>query len=71
MLNVGVVGIGNAGSQVAALAMEKLSVDVLAINSSEKDLQTLPESVPQHLSYLQLSAVVLILAMSANLSQMN
>ena len=49
MLNVGVVGIGNAGSQVAALAMEKLSVDVLAINSSEKDLQTLPESVPQHL----------------------
>lgn len=49
MLDVGVLGTGNAGSQVAALAMERLSVDVLAINSSEKDLQTLPDSVPRHL----------------------
>ena len=45
MLNVGVVGIGNAGSQVAALAKEKLGVDAIAINSSEKDLQTLPSSI--------------------------
>lgn len=46
MLDVSVVGIGNAGSQVAALASEKLSVPVLAINSSEKDLQTIPSSIP-------------------------
>lgn len=47
MLKVGVVGIGNAGSQVAALAKEKLAIDVLAINSSEKDLQTIPSNVPR------------------------
>lgn len=47
MLNVSVVGIGNAGSQVAALAAEKLSVPVLAINSSERDLQTIPTNVPK------------------------
>lgn len=47
MLKVGVVGLGNAGSQVAALAAEKLGIDVLAINSSEKDLQTIPSSVPK------------------------
>ena len=49
MLSVGLVGIGNAGSQVAALAQEQLKIDVLAINSSEKDLQTLPSSVPSKL----------------------
>ena len=49
MLNVGLVGIGNAGSQVAALAQEQLKIDVLAINSSDKDLQTLPSSVPSKL----------------------
>jgi len=49
MLNVGVVGIGNAGSQVAALAMEKLGINVLAINSSEKDLQTISSQVPHKL----------------------
>lgn len=47
MLNVSVVGIGNAGSQVAALAMEKLGIPALAINSSEKDLQTIPSAVPR------------------------
>lgn len=47
MLNVGVVGLGNAGSQVAALAAEKLAIDVLAINSSEKDLLTIPASIPR------------------------
>lgn len=46
MLKVSVVGIGNAGSQVAALAQEKLGIEVLAINSSEKDLETIPQSVP-------------------------
>lgn len=49
MLNVGVIGIGNAGSQVAALAKEKLGIDVLAINSSENDINTLPASVPYKL----------------------
>lgn len=47
MLTIGVVGLGNAGSQVAALAMEQLKCDVLAINSSEQDTQTLPDSVPR------------------------
>lgn len=45
MLNAGIIGIGNAGNQVAALAKEKLVMDAIAINSSEKDLQTLPDSV--------------------------
>ena len=49
MLNVSVIGLGNAGSQVAALANEKLGVPVLAINSSEKDLQTIPSSIPHFL----------------------
>lgn len=49
MLNVAVVGIGNAGSQVAALAAERLKVPVLAINSSERDLQTIPETIPHFL----------------------
>lgn len=46
MLDISVIGIGNAGSQVASLASEKLSVPVLAINSSEKDLETIPSSIP-------------------------
>lgn len=49
MLDVSVVGIGNAGSQVAALAADKLKIPVLAINSSEKDLQTIPETIPHFL----------------------
>lgn len=49
MLNISVVGIGNAGSQVAALAAERLKVPVLAINSSEKDLQTIPDNIPHYL----------------------
>ena len=47
MLNVGVIGIGNCGKQVASKAMEELKCDVLAINSSKNDLSTLPASVPQ------------------------
>ena len=35
MLNISVVGIGNCGSQIDALAMKKLNVPVIAINSSE------------------------------------
>ena len=45
MLSVGIIGIGNAGSQVASLGKEKLGVEVLCINSSEKDLQTIPDTV--------------------------
>ena len=34
MLEVGIIGIGNAGNQVASLAKEKLNIPVIAINSS-------------------------------------
>lgn len=47
MLNVGIIGIGNAGSQVAALAHDKLKIDAFVINSSENDLQTIPEDIPR------------------------
>lgn len=49
MLKIGVIGIGNTGNQVAALAKERLSVPVLAINSSDKDLETIPDSIPKKL----------------------
>lgn len=49
MLNVGIIGIGNAGNQVAALAVDKLAIPVIAINSSEKDLETLPAGIPKKL----------------------
>lgn len=49
MLNVGIIGIGNAGNQVAALANENLGIPVIAINSSEKDLETLPVGIPKKL----------------------
>lgn len=45
MIKVSVIGIGNAGSQVAALAKEKLAIDVMVINSSQKDLMTIPDSI--------------------------
>lgn len=47
MLNVGIIGIGNTGNQVAALASSELKIDVMAINSSDKDLETIPSSVPK------------------------
>lgn len=47
MLKIGILGCGNTGNQIATLAMEKLSVPVYAINSSEKDLETIPDSVPK------------------------
>lgn len=45
MLNFGIIGIGNAGNQVAALAAERLNIDALCINSSQKDLDTLNDRV--------------------------
>lgn len=38
MLNIGIIGIGNAGNQVAALAANEMGIDAICINSSEKDL---------------------------------
>ena len=49
MLKIGVIGIGNTGNQIASLALEKLGIPVLAINSSEKDLETIPDGVEKRL----------------------
>lgn len=49
MLKIGVIGIGNTGNQIAALAMDRLKIPVLAINSSEKDLETIPDGVEKRL----------------------
>ena len=49
MLNVGVIGVGNAGSQVASLAYNELKIPVMCINSSEKDLETIPDGIPKKL----------------------
>lgn len=45
MLNNGIIGVGNAGGQIAALANKVHLLDAMAINSSENDLATLPDSV--------------------------
>lgn len=45
MFNIGIIGVGNAGGQNAALAAEKLGVEALALNSSQKDLDTLGDNV--------------------------
>jgi len=45
MLKIGVIGIGNGGSQVAKLAKDKLNVTALAINSSEDDLKTVYDDI--------------------------
>lgn len=45
MLNVSVIGIGNAGNQVAALAKAS-GFDAMALNSSDKDLSTVRTVVP-------------------------
>ena len=47
MLNVGIIGIGNTGNQVAELAKRELSIPVIAINSSEKDLETVSSDIPK------------------------
>ena len=49
MKEVGIIGIGNAGNQVAALASKELSIDVIAINSSPRDLETLPDNITRFL----------------------
>ena len=49
MLKVGIIGIGNAGSQVASLAYSELKIPVMCINSSEKDLETIPDGIPRKL----------------------
>ena len=46
MLNVGIIGVGNAGNQVCALCAKKYpDIPVIAINCSENDMNTLPTSV--------------------------
>lgn len=49
MLRVGIIGIGNTGNQVASLAQDRLKIPVIAINSSEKDLETIPSTVHKEL----------------------
>lgn len=44
MLVSGIIGIGNAGSQVASLALSE-GMDAVVINSSENDLSTIPDTV--------------------------
>lgn len=44
MLKVGVIGLGNAGNQIAKLAKEA-GFDAIALNSSERDLQTVKDVV--------------------------
>ena len=53
MLKVGIMGIGNTGNQIASLAKERLNIPVIAINSSEKDLETVPSSIPRKLITLK------------------
>lgn len=45
MLNVGVVGMGNCGSQIAVLAHNEAQCDAFAINTCEDDLSTLGEGI--------------------------
>lgn len=45
MLKVGIIGCGNAGSQIAELAKLKLDIPAIVINTSEKDLQTIDDSL--------------------------
>jgi len=41
MLKIGVIGIGNAGNQVAELAKKVYDIDGIALNSSDKDVKTI------------------------------
>lgn len=47
MLNIGIIGIGNCGNQIAKLAVEQLGCPAFAINTSEDDLATLPAGIPK------------------------
>lgn len=49
MLNIGIIGIGNTGNQIASLGKERLNIPVLAINSSDRDLETVPKDIPRKL----------------------
>lgn len=49
MLKVGIIGLGNTGNQIASLAFDKLHIPVIAVNSSEKDLETISASIPKKL----------------------
>jgi cell division GTPase FtsZ len=50
MLKVGFIGVGNTGNQIAAIAQTKIAdLPVVAINSSQKDLDTIPETVKKFL----------------------
>lgn len=46
MVEVGVIGIGNCGNQIATLAKKECDCEVYAINTSENDLATLPSDIP-------------------------
>lgn len=45
MLNLALIGIGNCGNQIAALAQKEANVSVACINTSENDLAILPDSL--------------------------
>lgn len=47
MLNVGVIGIGNCGNQIACLAHKEAQCEAFAINTSENDLATLATDIPK------------------------
>lgn len=47
MLNVGVIGIGNCGNQIACLAHKEAQCEAFAINTSENDLATLAADIPK------------------------
>lgn len=48
MMKIGALGAGNTGNQIVTLAKERLDIPVIAINSSMKDLETLPEDVKKY-----------------------
>ena len=45
MLKIGLLGIGNAGNQIANLAIRE-GIKTFCINTSEKDLATVDEAIP-------------------------
>ena len=49
MLKVGIIGLGNTGNQIAALANSMLKIPALAVNSSQKDLETVSDSITKKL----------------------
>lgn len=47
MLNVGVIGVGNCGNQIATKFREDTNADIFLINSSENDLASVPANIPR------------------------